>query len=232
MTSALDRFPARLRRRRGDAGVAHRPVFLRPGRAGGFLFGFLIALILAALHVVFLAVPIHALLSRRRTPGPVLVLAASFLIGALPLPLLLGVEELSTGFLIFGLLGMSGGIAFLLMAARATTIWRNGEADPGDRRLWRLRRAAVAAAGGGGAPCAGRRARAGRKPRASPPRWRAPKAVAADRMGDLAPVLAACRPDLVIDAAGPFQASDYRVPRGLHRRAASPISTSPTRATS
>lgn len=36
--------------------------------------------------------------------------------------------------------------------------------------------------------------------------------LAADRAGDLGPVLAACRPDLVIDAAGPFQASDYRVP--------------------
>ena len=35
----------------------------------------------------------------------------------------------------------------------------------------------------------------------------------ADRQGDLAPVLAACRADLVIDAAGPFQASDYRVPQ-------------------
>jgi hypothetical protein len=36
--------------------------------------------------------------------------------------------------------------------------------------------------------------------------------VLADREGDLAPVLAACRPDLVIDAAGPFQASGHRVP--------------------
>lgn len=36
--------------------------------------------------------------------------------------------------------------------------------------------------------------------------------LAADRAGDLAPLLAAHRPDLVIDAAGPFQGSDYRVP--------------------
>lgn len=36
--------------------------------------------------------------------------------------------------------------------------------------------------------------------------------VVADRGGDLAPLLAACRPDLVIDAAGPFQASGHRVP--------------------
>jgi NAD(P)-dependent dehydrogenase (short-subunit alcohol dehydrogenase family) len=34
----------------------------------------------------------------------------------------------------------------------------------------------------------------------------------ADRNADLGPLLAACRPDLAIDAAGPFQASDYRVP--------------------
>ena len=37
--------------------------------------------------------------------------------------------------------------------------------------------------------------------------------IAADRTGDLAPLLAELRPDLVIDAAGPFQDSDYRVPR-------------------
>jgi len=36
--------------------------------------------------------------------------------------------------------------------------------------------------------------------------------ISADRDGDLAPVLTAHRPDLVIDAAGPFQGSDYRVP--------------------
>ncbi len=36
--------------------------------------------------------------------------------------------------------------------------------------------------------------------------------VRADRAGDLGPVLAAERPDLVIDAAGPFQGSSYRVP--------------------
>ena len=37
--------------------------------------------------------------------------------------------------------------------------------------------------------------------------------VAADRQRDLAPLLAARRPDLAIDAAGPFQDSDYRLPR-------------------
>jgi hypothetical protein len=36
--------------------------------------------------------------------------------------------------------------------------------------------------------------------------------VVADRNGDLGPLLAQLAPDLVIDAAGPFQDSDYRVP--------------------
>lgn len=36
--------------------------------------------------------------------------------------------------------------------------------------------------------------------------------VVADRSGDLGPLLAERAPDLVIDAAGPFQGSDYRVP--------------------
>jgi hypothetical protein len=36
--------------------------------------------------------------------------------------------------------------------------------------------------------------------------------VVADRNGDLAPLLATTTPDLVIDAAGPFQGSDYRAP--------------------
>jgi saccharopine dehydrogenase-like NADP-dependent oxidoreductase len=36
--------------------------------------------------------------------------------------------------------------------------------------------------------------------------------LAADRDADLGPLLAARRPDLVIDAAGPFQASGYCVP--------------------
>jgi NAD(P)-dependent dehydrogenase (short-subunit alcohol dehydrogenase family) len=38
-----------------------------------------------------------------------------------------------------------------------------------------------------------------------------------DRDGDLGPILAAERPDLVIDASGPFQGSDYRVPKACIR---------------
>ena len=81
----------------------------------GFALGFVMGFVLAALHVLVLAVPIHFLLSRRRTPGPVTVLASSFLIGGLPLPLLFGAEALSDVVLILGLFGLSGGFAFLLM---------------------------------------------------------------------------------------------------------------------
>lgn len=38
------------------------------------------------------------------------------------------------------------------------------------------------------------------------------RSLAADRNGELAALFAAERPNLVIDAAGPFQGSDYRVP--------------------
>jgi hypothetical protein len=91
MSQALSRFPA---------------AFVAAAAAPAFLAG---------LHVVLLAVPVHSLLGRRRTPGPVLVLASSFLIGGLPLPLLFGAEALSDLALILGLFGLSGGFAFLLM---------------------------------------------------------------------------------------------------------------------
>ncbi|WP_374406729.1 SDR family oxidoreductase [Pelagerythrobacter sp.] len=39
------------------------------------------------------------------------------------------------------------------------------------------------------------------------------EALRADREGDLVPVLAEARPDLLIDAAGPFQGNSYRVPQ-------------------
>jgi hypothetical protein len=39
------------------------------------------------------------------------------------------------------------------------------------------------------------------------------EALVVDRDGDVAAILSRHRPELVIDAAGPFQASDYRVPR-------------------
>lgn len=116
MTSALDRFPAAFFAAAAAPALLTGLFFLAPFGPTGFVAAFLFALVLAALHVLVLAVPIHFLLSRRRVPGPILVLAASVLIGALPLPLLLGAEALSTAFLIFGLLGLSGGIAFLLVS--------------------------------------------------------------------------------------------------------------------
>jgi RsiW-degrading membrane proteinase PrsW (M82 family) len=115
MTRALSRFPAAFVAAAAAPAFLTGLVFLVWSGPGGFAFGFILALALAGLHVLLLAVPIHFLLSRRRTPGPILVLISSFLIGALPLPLLIDAEALSTEALIFGLSGLSGGIAFLLM---------------------------------------------------------------------------------------------------------------------
>jgi hypothetical protein len=126
MTSDLDRFSAAFVAAAAAPALLTGLVFLAFTGPLGFMLGFFMALVLAALHVVFLAVPIHALLRRRRAPGPVLVLGASFLIGALPLPLLLGFDDPTAGFAIFGPLGLSGGVAFLLMAGP-------DEADPEER---------------------------------------------------------------------------------------------------
>ena len=38
------------------------------------------------------------------------------------------------------------------------------------------------------------------------------EAMRADREGDLVPVLAQAKPDLLVDCAGPFQGNSYRVP--------------------
>jgi hypothetical protein len=92
-------------------------LFLAALGPAGFFLGFLFAFLLAGAHVALLAFPIYAALSRRREPGPALVLASSFLIGAVPLPLLFGLEQWGEGFLFFGLFGVSGGIAFVLVSA-------------------------------------------------------------------------------------------------------------------
>lgn len=115
MSPVLSRFPAAFFAAAAAPALLTGLVLLVLGGPLGFAIGFAMSLVLAALHVLLLAVPIHFLLSRRRTPGPILVLASSFLIGGLPLPLLFGAEALSTVVLILGLLGLSGGIAFLLM---------------------------------------------------------------------------------------------------------------------
>ncbi|HTU11596.1 MAG TPA: hypothetical protein VMG08_11950 [Allosphingosinicella sp.] len=77
--------------------------------------GFVLALLIAGLHVAALAVPLHLWLSRRGSPGPGRVLAAAALIGALPIPLLVqgGIGEM----LVFGLAGLIGGVAFLLVSS-------------------------------------------------------------------------------------------------------------------
>ena len=76
---------------------------------------FMVALFVAGLHVFALAVPLYGALSEQGTPGPIAVLLSSFVIGALPLPMLFGAARLEP-FALFGLLGLSGGVAFLLVA--------------------------------------------------------------------------------------------------------------------
>jgi hypothetical protein len=125
MSPALSRFPAAFVAAAAAPAFLAGLFFLLWAGPAGFVLGFFIVLVLAGLHVLLLAVPIHSLLGRRRTPGPVLVLVSSFLIGALPLPLLFGAEALSDVILILGLFGLSGGFAFLLMTGPRAD-WEEG----------------------------------------------------------------------------------------------------------
>lgn len=77
------------------------------------------AFVIATLHVMLLAVPLYALLSRWREPGPGIVLLASFLIGGLPAPLLFGWPALPEMWLP-GAFGLIGGFAFLHFSRRET----------------------------------------------------------------------------------------------------------------
>lgn len=115
MSQVLSRFPAAFVAAAAAPAFLGGLAFLLWGGPLGFALGFVIGLAFAGLHVLLLAVPIHFLLGRRRTPGPVLVLASSFLIGGLPLPLLFGADALTDVVPILGLFGLSGGFAFLLM---------------------------------------------------------------------------------------------------------------------
>jgi hypothetical protein len=88
--------------------------------AGFFAFYVIVAaFFIAMLHVLLLAAPAYALLGLRKTPGPLAILVASLLIGALPMPILFG-----GGAGIFPAawwlapFGLSGGIAFLLVTRR------------------------------------------------------------------------------------------------------------------
>jgi hypothetical protein len=78
---------------------------------GAGALAFVAALVIAGVHVGFVAVPLYALFSRRGPPGPGLVLAAATLIGALPMSLLFYGNAKSV--MIFGLAGLVGGVAFL-----------------------------------------------------------------------------------------------------------------------
>lgn len=86
-----------------------------PGHVMLAFLAFVIGFTLAGLHILVLAVPLHSLLSARGMPGTLSVLLSSFLIGALPLPLLSGAKTLEP-YALFGLLGLTGGVAFLLVA--------------------------------------------------------------------------------------------------------------------
>lgn len=89
---------------------------------------FIIGLFLAALHVVFLAVPIYLWLERTYRPTLAIILLASALIGALPAFLLLVGEstwrEIAEVIRACGLCGLTGGVAFWL------TLRLSGPAPP------------------------------------------------------------------------------------------------------
>jgi hypothetical protein len=76
---------------------------------------FIAAFFIAALHIAILAGPLYAALAREASPGPVAILGAAVLIGALPLPLLLGGGD---DWMLFGAMGLIGGIAFLTVYRR------------------------------------------------------------------------------------------------------------------
>jgi hypothetical protein len=80
-----------------------------------FLIAFLAALFVTFLHVGLLAAPLYILLDHFGPPGRGLVIVASILIGALPLPLLLGAADPLGAAPMLGVLGLSGGIAFVVV---------------------------------------------------------------------------------------------------------------------
>lgn len=86
---------------------------LAAGEPSLFVIIFVVALFVAFLHVGLLAAPLYLFLNRYGPPGPGLVIPASILIGALPLPLLLGAADPLAAAPVLGVLGLSGGIAFV-----------------------------------------------------------------------------------------------------------------------
>lgn len=91
------------------------------------LFAFYAAFIVAGIHVGIIALPVFALLRRWSPPSWWLVLPASFLVGATPVPLLAAPSspwrEWLWICLAAGGFGLSGGIAFWLVVNRP---WRRG----------------------------------------------------------------------------------------------------------
>ncbi|HVQ08665.1 MAG TPA: hypothetical protein VMS43_09545 [Allosphingosinicella sp.] len=92
-----------------------------------FLIAFLAALFVTFLHVGLLAAPLYLLLDHFGPPGRGIVLLASILIGALPLPLLLGASDPLGAAPLLGMLGLSGGIAFVVVRE-----WPGAREDFGD----------------------------------------------------------------------------------------------------
>jgi hypothetical protein len=125
MTSVLDDFPAFLAAAFAPAAAAS--LYVLAGLpldgvlpTGGIMLAMLalaVAFFVAALHVLLLALPLHLLLSRRRRPGPVLIVAGAALIGAVPMPIVLGSSD-PAFYVFFGLLGLIGGTAFMLVSGR------------------------------------------------------------------------------------------------------------------
>ena len=179
---------------------------------------FVAAFMVAAVHIVFLALPFFFLVISRWLLTLVRVLLASFLIGAGPVTLLASIEgpgldiEFGVGVSDFRrlravrrvrlLVGDRGAGACAGAVKRVLVI--GGYGGFGARLSRRL------AAAGHHVLVAGR---SGEKAARFASTLAGAEPVVADRQHDLAPVLAACRPDLVVDAAGPFQSSDYRVPQ-------------------
>jgi hypothetical protein len=92
----------------GDAGFGPGLVFLA-------FIAFMLAFVIAGLHILALAVPLYRFLSQEEAPGAITILVASFLIGAMPMPMLFGAATLEP-FVLLGLLGLTGGVTFLLVA--------------------------------------------------------------------------------------------------------------------
>lgn len=119
MTDGLDPLPGFLAAAFASAAATSLYLVLfEPMPAQNVIFAgiaFIAALFTAALHIAILAGPLYALLGRDRSPGPVAVLVSATLIGALPIPVFHGGSQ---DFVLFGAMGLVGGVAFLVVTQR------------------------------------------------------------------------------------------------------------------